>query len=180
MHHRDFVSLRHKALPVTRHSGKSHIRVLLSTCCMLADCLHGCLSLCMINAHNVFLFFPFSLFVEIIEPTTSSPVTSPGQYPHTFTKYVWVLLPSTRFSHCHRNTTSCFWAPVMGVALVSLMCSVLQMCSHIGSCVWCLTCWWRTSLLYVVGSASHLKPCKLIRYALPTQTEWQEFPRIYE
>ncbi|KAG3283380.1 neuronal growth regulator 1, transcript variant X2 [Ictidomys tridecemlineatus] len=28
---------------------------------------------------------------QIIEPTTSSPVTSPGQYPHTFTKYVWVL-----------------------------------------------------------------------------------------
>ena len=96
MHHRDFVSLRHKALPIALHSGKSHIRVLLSTCCMLADCLHGCLSLCMINTHNVFLFFPFSLFVEIIEPTTSSPVTSPGQYPHTFTKYVWVLLPSTK------------------------------------------------------------------------------------
>ncbi|XP_078188364.1 neuronal growth regulator 1 isoform X2 [Callithrix jacchus] len=30
---------------------------------------------------------------QIIEPTTSSPVTSPGQYPHTFSKYVWVLFP---------------------------------------------------------------------------------------
>lgn len=98
MHHRDFVSLRCKALPVALRSGKSHIRVLLSTCCMLADCLHWRLSLCMINTHNVFLFFPFSLFVEIIEPTSSSPVTSPGQYPHTFTKYVWVLLLSTKIS----------------------------------------------------------------------------------
>lgn len=73
--------------------GSLQIRNHLFICCMTVDCLMSVCLLCMSNTQNVFFFsfLSFPLFVEIIEPTTSSPVTSPGQYPHTFTKYVWVL-----------------------------------------------------------------------------------------
>lgn len=158
MHHRDFVSLRHKALPVALHSGKSHIRVLLSTCCMFADCLHGCLSLCMINTHNVFLFFPFPFLQKLLNllPLVLSQVqVSIHIHLQSMSGYFFC---QPRFLHCHRNITSCFWAPVMGVALVSVMCSVSRMCSHVGSCVCCLTSWWCTALLHVVDSVLHLKP----------------------
>lgn len=33
---------------------------------MLADCFHACLSLCMINTHNVFLFFPFPFLQKLL------------------------------------------------------------------------------------------------------------------
>lgn len=142
--------------------------------------LHACwLSLCMINAHNVFLFFPFPLFVEIIEPTTSSPVTSPGQYPHTFTKYVWVLFLSSKISAlsqkhsqlllghrhgcgsgvCHLSCLSVMWSPSV-------------------SYEWCLT----RLLEYIVtshGFASHSKHCELISYPLPSKTEVLQIYRSF-
>lgn len=63
--------------------------------CLLHDCLLShfvfVFHVWLIPKCSLFFFFSFSLFVEIIEPTTSSPVSSPGQYPHTLTKYVWVL-----------------------------------------------------------------------------------------
>lgn len=87
----------------------------------------------MINAHNVFLFFPFPLFVEIIEPTTSSPVTSPGQYPHTFTKYVWVLF-SVKQDFCIVTETQPVasgpqaWVWLQCLSLVLSLCDVFSLC----------------------------------------------------
>lgn len=68
---------------------------------------------CVINSQMFFFFFSFSLFVEIIEPTTSSPVSSPGQYPHTFTKYVWVLL---------RDSYGCIAISITGIDYEQLCC----------------------------------------------------------
>ncbi|XP_063138498.1 neuronal growth regulator 1 isoform X1 [Rattus norvegicus] len=116
---------------------------------------------------------------QIIEPTTSSPVTSPGQYPHTFTKYVWVLFLSSKISAlsqkhsqlllghrhgcgsgvCHLSCLSVMWSPSV-------------------SYEWCLT----RLLEYIVtshGFVSHSKHCELISYPLPSKTEVLQIYRSF-
>lgn len=82
---------------------------------------------CVINIQM--FFFPFSLFVEIIEPTTTSPVSSPGQYPHTSLKYVWVLFLTLSLSQewqhtcCHiRNYQLLLGSMTCDTAVLSLSC----------------------------------------------------------
>eukprot|EP00072_Mus_musculus_P033975 XP_006501639.1 PREDICTED: neuronal growth regulator 1 isoform X1 [Mus musculus] len=86
---------------------------------------------------------------QIIEPTTSSPVTSPGQYPHTFTKYVWVLFLSTKISALSQKHNRLLLGHRHGCGSSVCHLSCLSvMCCHPGSYEWCLT----RLLVYIVTS----------------------------
>ncbi|XP_054546981.1 neuronal growth regulator 1 isoform X1 [Talpa occidentalis] len=70
---------------------------------------------------------------QIIEPTTSSPVTSPGQYPHTFTKYVWVLFPLNKTSASSKKLTKLNIGRML--AALSVTCPRLSViCPPFGFC----------------------------------------------
>lgn len=98
VHWADMACLLHAAVAASPVNKSSFVSVAWLFAVSFCICLP-----CVINT-QMFFFFSFSLFVEIIEPTTSSPVSSPGQYPHTSTEYVWVLfLQEPGLMHCHIN-----------------------------------------------------------------------------
>lgn len=87
-------------------------------CCMpkTVDSLIWCLSSIYNSYTSCFLFPPF---IEIIEPTTTSRVSSSGQYPSTPPKYALVplfsLFEEWQYICCHINLYPldaeqyCFW-----------------------------------------------------------------------
>lgn len=139
------------------------------------------LSLCMINAHNVFLFFPFPLFVEIIEPTTSSPVTSPGQYPHTFTKYVWVLF-SVKQDFCIVTETQPVASGPQACVWLWCLSLVLSLCDVFSLCIFTSGVWpgcWSTSLLLMGLRHTQSIASWLATLCLQKQRCW-EFTEVSE
>lgn len=105
--------------------------VSLRCSCLLHEC---CLPHSVCVFHKVwlmpklflfFFFFPFSPFVEIIETSTSSPVTSSGQCPHTL-QYAWVLSLLCHIIGYLSCQTACHCYNC--VIVVNVHCSVIYVC----------------------------------------------------